>query len=51
MNTYTALVSVSYHSGQTPLFVQVSASNVIQAKQLLEHLYGQGSVLSVPVIN
>ena len=49
MNTYTALVSVSYHSGSMPLPVQVTASGVYQAKLLLEHLYGAGNVLSVPM--
>lgn len=50
MNTYTALVSVRYHSGSIPMTVQISASGVYQAKLLLEHLYGEGNVLSVPAV-
>lgn len=48
MTTYIAIVSVGYHSGKMSLTVQISANSVYQAKLLLEHLYGQDSVLSVP---
>ena len=50
MNTYTAIVSIRYHSGSTPMPVQIAASSVYQARLLMEHLYGPGSVLSVPTI-
>lgn len=46
MNTYTALVTVSYHSGETSIWVQVAAENAYSAKLQLESLYGQGKVRS-----
>lgn len=50
MSNYTAIVSIRYHSGSTPMAVQITASSVYQANLLLEHLYGQGNVLSVPTV-
>ena len=50
MNTYTAILSVCYHSGQTPLPIQVQSNSVYAAKLMLETQYGQGTVLSVPTI-
>jgi len=50
MNNYTAIVSIRSHSGASPMPVQIAAISVYQAKLLMEHLYGQGSVLSVPTV-
>ena len=48
MNTYTALVTVSYHSGSFVTQVQVAAENVYMARVLLDNLYGADKVMSQP---
>lgn len=46
MNTYRALVTVPYHSGEISTWITVNADNFYMAKVLLERLYGEGKVIS-----
>lgn len=52
MNTYKATVRVRSASGSGTMVVwaRTSASNPIEAKQLLEAQYGRGNVISVPTL-
>ncbi len=47
MYTYQAQVRVPYHSGQLPVVVRIQAAGYVQARSLLEHLYGEGNVFAV----
>ena len=46
MNTYRALVTVPYHSGDISTWITVNADNFFLAKVILERLYGEGKVIS-----
>ena len=50
MNTYTAHIFVPYHSGKLSTTIQIQAPSYIQARTMLEHLYGTENVLGVFVV-
>ncbi|MBK6862483.1 MAG: hypothetical protein IPG91_02415 [Ideonella sp.] len=52
MRTYKATVRVRSASGSGTMAVwaQTSASNPIEAKQLMEAQYGRGNVISIPTL-
>lgn len=47
MTTFNASVNVRYHSGTMRIDIKVQAQNIIQARTMLEHLYGAENVFGV----
>jgi len=47
LHSYTAVVRVRVAGSSASIRTLVQAGNVLQARMLLLHLYGQGNVISV----